>query len=71
MIELSPERQALLMEAVNIQERMLTGCVEVFKGLRLSKDPEVAVYCDQALAALKKSQDQLEAMIDALNATKH
>jgi len=69
--ELSPARQALLKSVVDIQERMLNGCIQIFLGLSNSKDPEVSGACTVALEHLETAHDTIEAMIDGLNATQH
>jgi hypothetical protein len=69
--ELSPARQELLKQALDIQERMLDGCTMIFSGLRSSSDPEAVFVSEQALEALNATRDILEAMIDGLNATHH
>lgn len=71
MTELSPAKIELLKSAVDIQERMLDGCALIFKGLRMSTDPEVAPHCDEAIAAINQSREILYAMIDKLDVTLH
>jgi hypothetical protein len=71
MIDLSPERQALLQQVVDIQERSLYGASMIFKGLRQSSDPEVSQVSGVAFEALVNTQLVLEALIDRLNATQH
>lgn len=71
MKELSPERQALLGRVVDIQERELNAVIEVFSGLRGSSDPEVVSICDEVLKSLKHNADLIDAMVEALNHTKH
>jgi hypothetical protein len=69
--ELSPARIELLKRAIDVQERMLNGCKQVFRGLMDHHDPEVSDVSWQCLEAIKRNQDVLEAMIDGLNATHH
>jgi hypothetical protein len=71
MSELSPAKLELLKRAIDVQERMLDGCTEIFSGLRQSSDPEVVSVCGDAIAAINHSRDILEAMINRLDATTH
>lgn len=71
MTELSPARQELLKQVVDIQERALSGCILIFRGLRQSQDPEVSSVCEEALKHLINGTAVIEAMIDGLNSTKH
>jgi hypothetical protein len=68
---LSPARQELLKNALDIQERMLDGCILIFEELSNASDPDVAFVAEEALEALNRNRDILEAMIDGLNATHH
>lgn len=68
---LSPERQNLLLDTVNVQERMLDGCEAIFSGLRQSSDPEVVSVSEVALAAIQKNRALIDAMIEGLTCTKH
>jgi hypothetical protein len=69
--ELSPARQALLEQAIDVQERLLDGCTKIFSGLRQSSDPEVVLVSEEALKHLQNAHYILDAMIDGLNATYH
>lgn len=71
MTELSPARQELLKQALDIQERMLDGCTMIFEELSNASDPDVTFVAVEALDALNRTRDILEAMIDGLNATHH
>lgn len=70
-MDLSPARQKLLSDVVDIQERMLSCVRQIFSGLSQSSDPEVVLISEEALNHLTRGQDTLEAMIDGLNETKH
>jgi hypothetical protein len=70
-IELSPARQKLLLEAIDHQARMFTGCMLIFRGLSDHNDPEVSSISTHALEALQRYRDTLQAMIDGLTATRH
>lgn len=69
--ELSPERQALLKRVVDAQDQMLKGCTLIFSGLRKSSDPQVVAVSEEALGHLQNTRDLIDAMIDALTATRH
>jgi hypothetical protein len=71
LTELSPERQELLKQVVDVQERSLTGCALIFSGLRQSSDPEVVAVSEVAYAALQNTQAVLDALIDGLHQTRH
>jgi hypothetical protein len=71
VIELSPTRQALLANVVDVQERMLDGVTEVFRGLSHHHDAGVSSVCEEVLGLIKNNRDVIEAMIDGLNETKH
>jgi hypothetical protein len=71
MSEMSPERQELLKRVVDAQEKMLKGCALIFSGLRSSSDPQVVAASEEALGHLQNMRDLIDAMIDALTATKH
>jgi hypothetical protein len=71
LIDLSPARQQLLANALDIQDRMLNGCELIFRGLSGHHDPEVSSVSGEALRLITYNRDVLEAMIDALNATLH
>jgi hypothetical protein len=71
MIDLSPVRQQLLSDALDVQERMLQGVTLIFRGLSDHNDPEVSSVSRVALKLLTETQEILEAMIDGLNATRH
>jgi hypothetical protein len=69
--ELSPARQELLKHVITIQERMLDGVTEVFRGLSHHHDAGVSSVCEEVLGLIKNNRDVIEAMIDGLNATHH
>lgn len=71
MSEMSPERQELLRQVMDVQERSLYGASLIFRGLSQSKDPEVSSVCLIAHAALLNTQAVLEAMVEKLTATTH
>lgn len=71
MSELSPERQQLLKQALDIQERMLEACVEVFRGLSHHPDAEVSSVSEYCLTTIEENRAVLDALIDGLTATKH
>jgi hypothetical protein len=68
---LSPARQELLKNALDIQERMLDGCVTVLSVLTEHSDSEVSYASREALKSINRNRDILYAMIDGLNATHH
>lgn len=71
MSELSPARQELLKQALDVQERMLDGCTQVFRGLSRYPDAEVSSVCEEVLGLITHNRLVLEAMVDGLNATRH
>jgi hypothetical protein len=70
-LSLSPEKQELLKKALNIQEQTICGCIEIFGGFIGSSDPEVASTSEEALRLINRNIEVLNAMVDALVATKH
>lgn len=71
MAEVTPERLELLKQAIDIQERMLDGVSQVFRGLSHHHDAEVSSVCTDCLSSIEHNRDVLEALIDGLTATKH
>ena len=68
---LSPEKLKLLKQAIDIQERMLDGVTQVFRGLNHHHDAEVSSVSKDCVEAITGSREILEALIDALDQTKH
>lgn len=71
MIDLSPARQQLLADALDVHERMLNGVELIFRGLSEHPAPEVSSVSGVALKLITNHRDVLEAMIDGLHATRH
>lgn len=68
---ISPEKLQLLKQAIDIQERMLDGVTQVFRGLSHHNDAGVSSVANACLVSIEHNRDVLEALIDGLNATKH
>jgi hypothetical protein len=68
---ISPKMLGLLKMAVNIQERMLDGCLTVFEAFTEAPDNDVVETSRAAIAAINKNRELLDAMIDGLNVTHH
>jgi hypothetical protein len=71
MTEIRDDKLELLKQAIDVQERMLDGCLLIFKGFRQSSDPEVVLASETAAEALENTHDVLEALIDRLDKTIH
>lgn len=68
---LSPEKLALLKSVVNLQEMQLKACNAIFGSLMDHADPEVSCVSKVSHEALTETALVIDAMIDALTATKH
>ena len=69
--DVTPAQLALLRQAIGAQERMLNGCILIFRGLSDHHDPEVSSVSGQALQLITHNRDILDAMIDGSVQTKH
>lgn len=66
---LSPAKQHLLLDIVNIQDKMLDAIEQIFSGLRQSSDAEVVSISEEAIAAIRQNQRIAIAMTERLTAT--
>lgn len=71
MNEVTPAQLKLLRQAIDVQERMLNGVEEIFRGLRHHDDAEVSSVSGDALKFITHNRDVLESLIDAADQTKH
>lgn len=69
--EISIKHLQLLKHTIDVQDRMLDGCLAIFSGLTCSEVPEVVSISEQALQAIKDNRLVLEALIDGINQTRH
>ena len=69
--EITPEKLKLLKQAIDIQERMLDGVTQVFRGLSHHHDAGVSSVAESCIRLIGYNRDVIEALVDGLNQTKH
>lgn len=68
---ITTERLALLKQCLQLQDMQLKACNAIFGSLMDHADPEVSCVSKVSHEALTETALVIDAMIDALTATKH
>jgi hypothetical protein len=71
--EISPDKQELMRQAIDIMERMLDGCVMIFNEIKEHSQAPIGIKsaAESASDAITRGRLVLDAVIDSTHATKH